>query len=111
MSLLALKLLLALGVRKGELLRAQRREFDLDSAFTVNPVWRLPGNRTKTGTPLTIPLVPAVVSWLKALRETAGGSECVFPMRRRDPRQRALHIGIDPLNAALPECGPHAHQR
>jgi integrase len=100
-NLLAIKLLLALGVRKGELLRAQWREFNLDDDSKANPVWQLPGNRTKTGKPLTIPLVPAVVSWLKALRETAGGSEYVFPMRRRDPRQRALHIGIDTLNAAL----------
>lgn len=30
-----------------------------------------------------------------------GGSEYVFPKRRRDPRQRALHVGIDTLNAAV----------
>ncbi len=45
-NLLAVKLLLALGVRKGELLGAQWSEFDLDSAA---PTWRLPASRTKTG--------------------------------------------------------------
>ena len=99
-NLLAIKLLLALGVRKGELLRAQWHEFELEGA---SPVWRLPGNRTKTGEPLTIPLVQTVASWLKSLQGVAGGSAYVFPKRRRDPRQRALHIGIDTLNAALAE--------
>ena len=93
-----MKLLLALGARKGELLGAQWGEFDLDNA---SPTWRLPANRTKTGEALTIPLVPAVASWLKSLREVAGGSAFVFPKRRRDPRQRVLHVGIDTLNAAL----------
>jgi len=31
----------------------------------------------------------------------SNGSEFVFPKRRRDHRQRALHVGIDTLNAAL----------
>jgi len=107
-NLLAVKLLLALGVRKGELLGAQWNEFDLDGA---SPTWRLPASRTKTGEvpasrtktgeALTIPLVPTVASWLKSLREVAGGGAFVFPKRRRDPRQRVLHLGIDTLNAAL----------
>jgi integrase len=97
-NLLAVKLLPALGVRKGELLGAEWREFDLDSA---SPTWRLPAGRTKMGEALTIPLVPAVASWLKSLREVAGGSAFVFPKRRRDPRQRVLHVGTDTLNAAL----------
>ncbi len=97
-NLLAIKLLLALGVRKGELLGAQWSEFDLEGAA---PIWRLPASRTKTGETLTIPLVPAVASWLKSLREVAGGDAFVFPKRRRDPRQRVLHLGIDTLNAAL----------
>jgi integrase len=35
------KLLLALGVRKGELLGARWSEFDLDGATDLGPVWRL----------------------------------------------------------------------
>jgi integrase len=100
-NLLTFKLLLALGVRKGELLGAKWSEFDLDGATELGPVWRLPAKRTKTAAPLSIPLAPSVVGWLKALREVACGSEFVLPKRRRDRRQRALHVGIDTLNAAL----------
>jgi integrase len=52
---LAVKLLLALGVRKGELLKATWQEFDLEGRTDACPVWQLSGNRTKTGEPLTIP--------------------------------------------------------
>jgi integrase len=97
-NLLAIKLLLALCVRKSELLAARWQEFDLDGRGDAGPVWRLPGSRTKTGDALDIPLVPAVVEWLKML---AGGSEYVFPQRRRDPRQRVPHVGLDTLNVAL----------
>jgi integrase len=100
-NLLTVKLLLALGVRKGELLRARWSEFDLDGTTDSGPLWRLPASRTKTAAPLSIPLVPAVVDWLKSLRAVSSGSEFVFPKRRRDHRQRALHVGIDTLNAAL----------
>jgi integrase len=100
-NMLTIKLLLALGVRKGELLRARWREFDLDGATDSGAVWRLPASRTKTAAPISIPLVPAVVGWLKSLAEISSGSEFVFPKRRRDRRQRALHVGIDTLNAAL----------
>jgi integrase len=100
-NLLTIKLLLALGVRKGELLGAKWSEFDLDGATDLGPVWQLPAKRTKTSAALSIPLAPSVVEWLKALREVACGSEFVLPKRRRDRRQRALHVGIDTLNAAL----------
>jgi integrase len=100
-NLLTIKLLLALGVRKGELLRAKWSEFDLDGVTDLGPVWRLPAKRAKTAAPLSIPLAPAVVGWLRALCEVAYGSEFVLPKRRTDRRQRALHVGIDTLNAAL----------
>jgi len=83
---LAIKLLLALGVRKGELLKATWDEFDLEGRTDAGAVWRLPGNRTKTGEPLTILLVPEVLEWLQALRQVSGGSVHIFPKRRRDPR-------------------------
>lgn len=100
-NLLTVKLLLVLGVRKGELLCAKWIEFDLDGTTDSGPLWRLPASRTKTAAPLSIPLVPAVVDWLRSLRAVSSGSEFVFPKRRRDHRQRALHVGIDTLNAAL----------
>lgn len=97
---LAVKLLLALCVRKGELLGAKWEEFDLDGAPPQGPAWRLPAERTKTGTALDIPLAPPVVAWLRALQAVAGGSSWLFPARRRDPRAKQEHIGVDTLNVA-----------
>jgi integrase len=100
-NLLAIKLLLALCVRKGELLGARWAEFDLDGETYAGAVWHLPASRTKTGESLDIPLAPAVVGWLRALRALAAGSDYVFPKRRGDPRERVPHVGIDTLNVAL----------
>ena len=100
-NLLAIKLLLALCVRKGELLGARWVEFDLDGETRAGAVWHLPASRTKTGEGLDIPLAPAVVGWLNALRALAAGSDYVFPKRRHDPRERVPHVGIDTLNVAL----------
>ncbi len=106
-NVLAIKLLLALCVRKGELLGARWQEFDLEGATASGPLWRLPAARTKTDDGRSIPLVPAVVGWLQAQRVLSAGSEFVFPKRRRDPRPRVPHIGIDTLNAALQRVEHH----
>jgi integrase len=95
-NILAVKLLLALCVRKSELLASKWKEFDLEDS-----VWHLPKERTKTGAALDIPLPPAVIGWLETLKGLAGRSEFVFSARRRDPRSRQGHIGLDTLNAAL----------
>jgi integrase len=100
-NLLAIKLLLALCVRKGELLGARLEEFDLEGLSPSGAVWHLPAARTKTGEGLEIPLVPDVADWLRRLRVLAASSEYVFPKRRRDPRERVPHVGLDTLNVAL----------
>jgi integrase len=100
-NLLAIRLVLALCVRKGELLGARWMEFDLDGATQAGAVWHLPASRTKMGESLNIPLAPAVVGWLNSLHVLAAGSDYVFPKRRRDPRERVPHMGIDTLNVAL----------
>lgn len=98
---LALKLLLALCVRKGELLGARWDEFDLDGSTPLGAVWHLPAARTKTRARLDIPLVPTVVGWLREIKALNAGGEYLFPKRRRDPRERVPHVGRDTLNAAL----------
>jgi len=100
-NLLAIKLLLALCVRKGELLGARWAEFDLGGETPAGAVWHLPATRTKTGESLDIPLAPTVVEWLSSLRVLAAGNEYIFPKRRRDPRERVPHVGVDTLNVAL----------
>ena len=98
---LAVKLLLALCVRKTELLAARWAQFDLDGGSEDGPVWRLPGESTRKKPGLDIPLCPIVVGWLRDLKVLAGGSEYLFPRRRGHKSPRAKHISPDTINAAL----------
>jgi integrase len=100
-NLMLVRLLLALCVRKGELLAARWTEFELDGESSAGAVWRLPAERSKTGAPLDIPLVPQVVEWLRAVKAMSAGSEWVFPARRRDARSKVEHVGRDTVNVAL----------
>lgn len=99
---LAVKLLLTLLVRKGQLLAAKWSEFDLDGETDLGPVWHLPAARGKSHkVDVDIPLVPQVVEWLRTLQAIAGKSPYVFPRLRHDRRARAQHMGLDTLNFAL----------
>ena len=99
---LTAKLLLALLVRKMQLIGAKRSEFDLDGKTNQGPVWRLPASKAKTDKiALDIPLVPQVVAWLRRLEVLAGNDEYLFPRLRHDRRQRFPHMGVDTLNVAL----------
>lgn len=96
-------LLLALCVRKMELLSAKCADFDLHMG-----IWRLYPNRTKTKSYIEIPLSRQVIGWLKEAILFAGGSEYLFPARRLirikngQPRKnRFEHISPDTLNVAL----------
>ncbi|WP_428422837.1 tyrosine-type recombinase/integrase [Methylibium sp.] len=100
---LAVWLLLALCVRKMELLSSKWSEFDLD-----NGVWLLRPSRTKMKSAIDIPLAPSVVEWLKELKVFACGSDHLFPARRLIhmkagvPRKnRFEHVSPDTLNVAL----------
>lgn len=100
---LATWLLLALCVRKMELLSARWSEFD----FTRG-VWFLRGGRTKTGAQIEVPLTAQVMAWLQELKIFAVGSPYVFPLRRRVRRRKGVsrqnrfpHVSPDTLNVAL----------
>jgi integrase len=91
---LACALLLLLGVRKGELIAAQWREFDFDKN-----VWQLPKERSKTGVSIKIPLVSAHLLLLEELKVRSCGSEYLFPARKQGKRR--AYISDDTLNHAL----------
>ncbi|MFA0320400.1 tyrosine-type recombinase/integrase [Vibrio sp. 10N.222.55.A3] len=91
---LACILLVCLGVRKTELLAATWEELDLSQN-----VWRLPGDRTKTGTSITYPLDDYLVEMFDQLKARSLGSGYVFPNRRASKRFK--HISPDTLNAAI----------
>lgn len=91
---LAVKLLLMLCVRKGELLTARWEDFDLDHA-----VWTQ--KKSKTGSSIRIPLPAATVEMLKELKVRAAGSDYVFPVRRLHRGREARHSNTSTINLAL----------
>lgn len=94
-SAAALKLLLALGVRKMELLKATWDEFDLKAGE-----WHLPAERTKTEAAIRIPLSPWAVAILKEQR-ARGHNAYVFPVLRIAPGKTTGYMGETTLNHAL----------
>jgi integrase len=100
---LAAWLLLALCVRKMELLSAKWAEFDLDRG-----IWSLHLSRTKMSKSIDIPLAPPVLRWLEEVKVFSCNSEYLFPARRLIhikggvPRKNRFgHISPDTLNVAL----------
>ena len=94
-SAAALKLLLALGVRKMELLTATWDEFDLTAGE-----WHIPGERTKTEAAIRIPLSPWVIAILEEQRARSF-NDYVFPMQRTMPGKTTSHLSETTLNHAL----------
>lgn len=97
---LSVKLLLLLAVRKQELVGARIAEFDLDNA-----VWSLPAERTKTGSPIDIPLAKPALESLRKLIELGCADEYLLPARKRQERMLP-HIHENTLNVALSKVKP-----
>lgn len=74
---LALRILIATLCRIGELVKARWENVDLEDG-----VWTIPDEDAKVRA-IDVPLAPAVAGWFKELKVLAGGSEYVFPARRR----------------------------
>jgi integrase len=70
-------LLLALYVRKMELLSARWDAFDLEAG-----IWTLARESTKTRSAIRIPLSEPVIAWLKEAKVFSFGKPYVFPARR-----------------------------
>lgn len=92
---MAVKLLLLLAVRREELIAAPLAEFDLDGA-----VWHLPGERTKTGAAIDIPLPRQAVTILRELVRLGNGSAWLLPARKMQERM-VPHIDLNTVGAAL----------
>jgi integrase len=89
------KLLLLLAVRKGELVMARVKEFDLKAGM-----WALPAERTKTQAAIDIPLPPSAVAALRELVQLGDGSPYLLPARKQQDRMLP-HIHENTLNVAL----------
>ena len=70
----AINLLLLTGLRRSELALGTWKEIDLQNA-----IWTIPGDRTKTGKALALPLSDWAVEELRALKREAEGSPWLFP--------------------------------
>lgn len=93
---LAVKILLATCVRKGELIRARWDQVDLEGGL-----WTVPDEHSKSGKGFVVPLAPTVARWFSALRELAADNEHVLPSRtgRYGAHKQTINRGT--LNAAL----------
>jgi integrase len=92
---IALKLLMHLFTRKGELTNARWPEFDLDGGL-----WRIPPTRMKGKVEHLVPLSPQVVAMFLELKELAGDSDLVFPGQGG---RKPIHRGL--LNVAIDRMG------
>lgn len=94
---LALRILTATLCRIGELVKARWENVDLEDG-----VWSIPGEDAKVR-PIDIPLPPSVVGWFQELHALAGGSEYVFPARRR---RQLPYINQQTIGRAQREAAP-----
>lgn len=93
---LAIKVLLATCVRKGELIRARWEHVDL-----AKGVWVIPDEHAKGGKGFEIPLAAAVVRWFAELKTYSGDSAYVLPSRKQGRASTTQPICRSTLNAAI----------
>lgn len=91
---IAFCLLLCLGVRKGELISAQWKDFDFEQGE-----WVLKKSRSKTNEDVAIPIVKQLYPFFQELKARSAGSNYLFPNRRASKRRE--YISDDTLNHAL----------
>lgn len=77
-----IQLLTLLGCRLGEVSGAQHRELVLREGTAQ---WTIPGERTKNGLSLIVPLPPVALSLFRSAVEASKTSSFVFPARRVEP--------------------------
>jgi len=98
---ITIKLMLLLCCRKMELCGAPWSEFDLEKG-----IWALPGERTKTGEGIDIPLPRIAIEWLTELKRMSCGSAWVLPARKMQNRM-IPHIVESTLPVAMSKLKPH----
>lgn len=100
---LAIKLLLMLCVRKSELIKAQKSNFDLDNA-----IWTLEKGHTKTKSKIDVPLPQQAVDALKELFISSADSDYLLPARKTQ-HNKLPHISEVTLNVALQKISGIEH--
>jgi len=107
---LALMLLLVTAQRKGEVVKAGRSEFDLNSGW-----WVIPRERAKNGMPHRVPLSSLAITLVKQALKLAGDSELLFHSDTPDQyiKETALNMAIYRNHDvfAIPHFTPHDLRR
>jgi len=105
---LALKIILATGVRKGELSRARWCDVDMDAGLWMIPPENQKGRRStkEDGKYFVIPLPTLVVGWFKELQMLALGSPMVLPARNRNSAEMINHSTLNRALHQLPDGIP-----
>ncbi|HAT1797959.1 TPA: tyrosine-type recombinase/integrase [Legionella pneumophila] len=76
---LVLKLQLALGQRKGEIISAEWSEIDMNAGW-----WTIPSNKAKNGQAHRVPLNTLALKLLDEIQELSGDSRFLFPAKFKD---------------------------
>jgi integrase len=97
---ITIHLLLILGVRKSELIKAKWTEIDIDRALWTIPKSRIKTKRKDGAKDFVIALPTQAVELLRELEIRACGSDWVLPSRRRGVRKLG-HISGDTINRIL----------
>lgn len=94
-----IRLLLLTGQRRSEVTEARKSELQLDGP---EPVWMIPGERTKNGLLHRLPLCPmAAVEFRKAVRAAPDKSPYVFPSAEHPKRASVTPMAITRAMARL----------
>lgn len=94
---LMVRILLATGARIGELVQAEWKNVNFETAE-----WTIPVEHSKTKKAFTIPLPAQVVGWFAELQAMAFGSRYVLPIRTRfGGKEGDAHMEPVTLNVAL----------
>ena len=93
---LAIRILLATCVRKGELIQSKWKHIDIERG-----IWLIPDDHAKGGKGFSIPLAPTVVRWFLELKEYSGRSDYILPSRKHGRLSCERPICNNTLNAAL----------
>ena len=107
---MVLRLMLATGQRKGEVVGACWDEIDLAAGW-----WTIPEEKAKNGLPHRVPLSPLTLRLLREIREAPGDSGFLFPSSqsnkpiRDDSISKAVRRNESELN--IPHFTPHDLRR
>lgn len=93
---LALRMLILTMCRSGEVRHATWQEVDMEEKL-----WRIPGDKTKSGREHTIPLTPAMLEVLEQAKIIADGSDLVFP----SVAKQGYPMTAATLSKSLRSCG------